>query len=167
MCLADDVKDNTNFDSNIEVSIPAWKTVTLQLSFGSSSKQRSLHLQKHSRIKRQKLSLSETDFIRLLNSFLLVSCTHSQTGSMNIMPCSGTPVTWGINLGENNLTVASLMAKSVMRAFESDAIKNAGITLDFLEIGNEPDLYGSNGHRPAGYSVSDYVPECADFLTIE
>ncbi|KAF8900143.1 glycoside hydrolase family 79 protein [Gymnopilus junonius] len=28
-----------------------------------------------------------------------------------------------------------------------------------LQVGNEPDLYGTHGHRPSGYSPSDYVGE--------
>jgi hypothetical protein len=46
-------------------------------------------------------------------------------------------VTWGLNLGANNLTNAYLMAKSIIKAFNSAAVKNKGIVLDFLEIGNE------------------------------
>lgn len=56
--------------------------------------------------------------------------------------------------------MASLMTQSIMKTFQSDAVKDAGITLDYLEIGNEPDLFGTNGHRPEDYSVFDYVPEC-------
>jgi hypothetical protein len=44
---------------------------------------------------------------------------------------------WGLNLGANNLTDAYLMAKSIFKAFQSSAVKARGVTLDFVELGNE------------------------------
>ncbi|PPQ71401.1 hypothetical protein CVT26_011116 [Gymnopilus dilepis] len=70
-----------------------------------------------------------------------------------------THVIWGVNFGKNNLTAAFLEAKSIVKAFASSAVKAAGITLDFIEIGNEADLYKNNGDRASSYSVSQYVPE--------
>ncbi|KAG6909980.1 hypothetical protein DXG01_013980 [Tephrocybe rancida] len=58
----------------------------------------------------------------------------------------GTHVTWGVNLGQNNLTAAVLETASIVKAFSSPQIKGAGIVLDYLEIGNEPDLYRNNGN---------------------
>jgi hypothetical protein len=51
------------------------------------------------------------------------------------------------------------MTRSIVKAFQSDAIKNAGIHLELLEIGNEPDLFGTNDHRAENYSVQDFAPE--------
>lgn len=65
----------------------------------------------------------------------------------------------GVNLGSNNITTAFLEARSIMAAFSSPAIRNAGIVLDFLEIGNEPDLYKNNGRRAITYSYTQYVKE--------
>jgi hypothetical protein len=44
---------------------------------------------------------------------------------------------WGLNLGANNLTDAYLMAKSIFKAFSSSEVKSKGITLQFVELGNE------------------------------
>ena len=45
-------------------------------------------------------------------------------------------------------------------AFTSDEVKNAGVTLDFVEIGNEPDHYGHRSARdPATWNVLKYVDE--------
>jgi hypothetical protein len=46
-------------------------------------------------------------------------------------------MTWGLNLGYNNLTNAYNMAKSIIKTFNSWDVKSKGIVLDFLEIGNE------------------------------
>lgn len=70
-----------------------------------------------------------------------------------------TRVTWGLNLGQNNITAAFLEAKSIVKAFSSPAIKRAGIVLDSIEIGNEANLYPSNGARPMTYTTSQYVKE--------
>ena len=71
-----------------------------------------------------------------------------------------THVIWGLNLGRYNLTATFLGAKSLVEAFASPAIKNAGIILDAIEIGNEPDRYNKNGARPKEYTSTDYVEEC-------
>lgn len=44
-------------------------------------------------------------------------------------------MTWGINLGLDNATNAMNMANSILKAFASAAVKQAGVVLDFLEIG--------------------------------
>ncbi|KJA26227.1 glycoside hydrolase family 79 protein [Hypholoma sublateritium FD-334 SS-4] len=72
-------------------------------------------------------------------------------------------VSWGLNLGENNLTAAFLEAKSLAKAFSSSQIKNAGITLDAIEIGNEADLYSNNGLRASTYTSTQYVSEWTTF----
>ena len=71
-----------------------------------------------------------------------------------------THVIWGLNLGQNNLTATFLEAKSLVEAFASPAVKNAGITLDAIEIGNEANRYGINGARPTTYTPAQYVKEC-------
>ncbi|KDR78988.1 hypothetical protein GALMADRAFT_63807 [Galerina marginata CBS 339.88] len=78
---------------------------------------------------------------------------------------SNTHVIWGLNLGQNNLTAAFLGAKSLMKAFASPSIKSAGITLDAIEIGNEPDLYMNNGARPSTYTSTQYVKDWITFAT--
>jgi len=64
-----------------------------------------------------------------------------------------------VNLGGNNITAAFLEARSIVKAFASSAIKNAGITLDAIEIGNEADLYKNNGLRSSSYTSTQYVKE--------
>lgn len=46
-------------------------------------------------------------------------------------------MTWGLNLGANNLSAAYLMARSIYKAFNSDSVTSKGIKLDFIELGNE------------------------------
>ena len=44
-------------------------------------------------------------------------------------------MTWGINLGLNNVTNAVNMAKSIIKAFNSNAVRRSGVKLDLIEIG--------------------------------
>lgn len=44
-------------------------------------------------------------------------------------------MTWGVNLGLNNITNAVNMAKSIAKAFKSATVKQAGVVLDLIEIG--------------------------------
>jgi hypothetical protein len=69
-------------------------------------------------------------------------------------------VIWGVNFRDNNITAAYLETQAIIKAFDSPTVKAAGISLDFLEIGNEADLYVRNGGRPKGWGVSQYVSEC-------
>ncbi|CAL1706862.1 unnamed protein product [Somion occarium] len=69
----------------------------------------------------------------------------------------GTHMTWGVNLGLDNVTNAVNMAKSIVKAFGASAVKAAGVTLDMIEIGNEADLYKNNGLRPSNWTVQQYV----------
>ena len=71
----------------------------------------------------------------------------------------GTHVTWGINFGQKNLTAAFLSARSIASAFSSPAMKDAGVTLAFVEIGNEADLYINNGARPSNWTPVNYTQE--------
>lgn len=61
------------------------------------------------------------------------------------------------------MTAAFLETKSIIKAFESTAVKAAGITLDFLEIGNEADLYYKHGARQLPWGPTEYVKQ-SDFL---
>lgn len=67
---------------------------------------------------------------------------------------TGTNVIWGVNLRDFNLTAASLEAHAIATAFASQSMKDAGVTLQAIEIGNEADLYGF-----AGFDVESYVTE--------
>ncbi|KAJ6494713.1 glycoside hydrolase family 79 protein [Mycena vitilis] len=78
---------------------------------------------------------------------------------------TGTGVTWGVNFGGKNLTATFLETQAIINAFSSPAVKNAGITLEFLELGNEADLYKNNGLRNSSYSVSQYTTEWITFAT--
>lgn len=50
-------------------------------------------------------------------------------------------------------------ARAMVEAFNSPMIKDRGIVLDAIEIGNEADLYPGNGHRPGNYTSAQYVNE--------
>lgn len=78
----------------------------------------------------------------------------------------GTHVIWGVNLGQKNISAASLEAQSILKAFSTQAFIHAGIVLDAIEIGNEPDLYGMNGMRSINYSSSDYFSEWSNFAPV-
>ncbi|GJJ10670.1 hypothetical protein Clacol_004897 [Clathrus columnatus] len=72
----------------------------------------------------------------------------------------GTQMTWGVNLGADNATNAVNMAKSILRAFASSEVKESGVELDLIEVGNEADLYGNNGLRnSANWTEADYVAD--------
>lgn len=71
----------------------------------------------------------------------------------------GTEVTWGVNLGTSNMTAAMLEAKAIFKAFSSPAVKQAGVTLKAVEIGNEPDVYTLTGHRNSSWNVVSYVQQ--------
>jgi hypothetical protein len=119
-------------------------------------------------------TIRQHNFFRQVRSLELPSIYVGPTESL------GTHVTWGLNLGGNNITTVFLQTQSILRAFASSAVKNAGITLDFLEIGNEADLYNNNGRpvifdimlvlknliglRNSSYSVTNYVDESVMLL---
>ncbi|KAL5500869.1 hypothetical protein ACEPAH_9256 [Sanghuangporus vaninii] len=76
----------------------------------------------------------------------------------------GSRVIWGVNLGTNNITAAFLEARAVRAAFASPEVRANGVSLEAVEIGNEPDLYGNNGHRdPSTWDVQEYVKEWTEF----
>ena len=63
-------------------------------------------------------------------------------------------VTWGVDFKHKHLTAAVLEAVAIVNAFSSSSFKDAGVVLEAIETGNEPDLYASNGGRPSPYTVS-------------
>ncbi|KAL1641950.1 hypothetical protein SLS58_005786 [Diplodia intermedia] len=81
---------------------------------------------------------------------------------------AGADVVWDLQvfLARRNLSNAVEFARDCVAGA---IVGGAGSTLNALEIGNEPDLYGSAGFfpnetdRPAGYAVADYVREFAQF----
>ncbi|THH06289.1 hypothetical protein EW145_g4187 [Phellinidium pouzarii] len=76
----------------------------------------------------------------------------------------GTHVIWGVNLGTDNLTAAVLEATAIKTAFDSSAVQKAGVLLELIEIGNEADLYGNNGHRNSStWTIAEYVKEWTQF----
>ncbi|KAG5651791.1 hypothetical protein H0H81_007377 [Sphagnurus paluster] len=91
---------------------------------------------------------------------LVVGDSYYQT--IRFMP-PGTHVTWGVNLGANNLTAAYLQTRAIANTFNSPAVKNAGIVLDHIEIGNEPDFYPSRGYRKGNWTAADYVENWTAF----
>lgn len=66
---------------------------------------------------------------------------------------------WGVNFGQLNVTAAFLEAQAIADAFQSSAVKSAGVTLEAVEIGNEADLYHSNGARPSNFTIQQYVSQ--------
>ena len=58
------------------------------------------------------------------------------------------------------MSAAFLEAQALAKAFASTAIKNNGIVLEAIEIGNEADLYLKTGARPRTYTSTEYVTEC-------
>ena len=68
-----------------------------------------------------------------------------------------TRVTWGLNLGQRNLTATFLEARALLKAF---SLPNITVVLEAIEIGNEADLYANNGMRTQGYDEVAYVKEC-------
>ncbi|KAI8984835.1 glycoside hydrolase family 79 protein [Trametes punicea] len=71
----------------------------------------------------------------------------------------GTRMTWGVNLGADNATNAVNMAKAIVGAFRTLAVKASGVILERIEVGNEADLYKNNGLRPSNWTVQEYVAD--------
>jgi len=68
-------------------------------------------------------------------------------------------------MAERNLTAAYLQTRSIIKAFGSPQVRDAGIVLDYIAIGNEPDLYKPHGQRPKTYNVNQWVREYKSFTT--
>ncbi|KAJ3747810.1 glycoside hydrolase family 79 protein [Lentinula detonsa] len=82
--------------------------------------------------------------------------------AQNLLP--GTHVTWGVNFKSLNLTAAFLEAGAIADAFNSFPASSR-LVLDAIEIGNEADLYTSNGGRPANFTIVQYVPQWTSFAS--
>ncbi|KAJ7124009.1 glycoside hydrolase family 79 protein [Mycena crocata] len=78
---------------------------------------------------------------------------------------AGTHVTWQVNLGQLNMTTAVLEAKAMVDAFDSAALQTAGVVLEYIEVGNEPDLYILHGLRDSSYNSATYLPEWTTFAS--
>ncbi|KAJ6557288.1 glycoside hydrolase family 79 protein [Mycena vulgaris] len=77
---------------------------------------------------------------------------------------AGTRVVWGVNLRSKNTTAAVLEALSIKKAFDSHAMKAAGVTLEFIEVGNEPDGYGDKlGYNTSTWTVEKFVAQWIEF----
>lgn len=76
---------------------------------------------------------------------------------------NGTQVQWGVNLREYNFTAAYLETVALMNAFSSPAVVEKNITLKFIEVGNEADLYRNNKGRNNSWNVQEYVSEWEHF----
>jgi Glycosyl hydrolase family 79 C-terminal beta domain len=61
----------------------------------------------------------------------------------------------GVNLGSDVVALAASQAKVFVQNMPKGSIRN-------IEIGNEPDVYFLNGHRPSTYDYADYA---LDFQT--
>ncbi|KAI0753139.1 glycoside hydrolase family 79 protein [Daedaleopsis nitida] len=72
---------------------------------------------------------------------------------------SGTHMTWGVNLGADNVTNAVNMINSIIKAFETSAVQGSGVVLDLVEVGNEPDFYELKGLRSSNWTVDEYVTD--------
>ncbi|KAJ7264016.1 hypothetical protein B0H12DRAFT_1102491 [Mycena haematopus] len=77
---------------------------------------------------------------------------------------AGTRVVWGVNLRSKNMTAAVLEALSIKKAFDSHAMKAANVTLEFIEVGNEPDDYvGQLGYNKTNWTVEKFVAQWTSF----
>ncbi|KAJ7134403.1 glycoside hydrolase family 79 protein [Mycena epipterygia] len=77
---------------------------------------------------------------------------------------AGTRVVWGVNLRSKNTTAAVLEALSIKKAFDSHAMQAAGVTLEFIEVGNEPDGYGDKlGYNTTTWTVDKFVAQWTEF----
>jgi hypothetical protein len=72
---------------------------------------------------------------------------------------ANTHVVFGVNLGSNDTENALNMARSIVNAFDSTETKDKNISLTFLEVGNEGDLYNGNGLRPKNYTASEWIQD--------
>lgn len=76
-----------------------------------------------------------------------------------------THVWWGVNLGQYNITAAYLESQALLAAFADPAVVAQGTTLEYIEIGNEADLYSNNGARNSSWNPIEYTREWIEFAT--
>ncbi|TFK35368.1 glycoside hydrolase family 79 protein [Crucibulum laeve] len=115
------------------------------------------------------VQFSQTIFPAISSTFPYPEATNITVGDTYYQTAKflppGTHVVWGVNFGQNNITAATLEATSIAKAFKTSDITNAGISLDAIEIGNEADLYKSNGDRASSYTSTQYTKEWTTFAT--
>ncbi|KAF8485871.1 hypothetical protein DFH94DRAFT_708576 [Russula ochroleuca] len=113
------------------------------------------------------VQLSESEFPAISTILPYPEATENVVGANFYLLASklppGTQVTWGVNFGQNNITAAFLEATAIVNAFTSAAFRESNITLEAIEIGNEADLYTSNGARNSSFNVQQYVSQWTTF----
>lgn len=90
-----------------------------------------------------KTTVVNDEALRLLGSFL---------------NATGWRLIWGLDIGKGSVAEAVAEAKAVQRA--------AGSQLLAFEIGNEPDLFPREKHRPPTYGYEDWLAEYRRFKTV-
>ncbi|TFK70312.1 glycoside hydrolase family 79 protein [Pluteus cervinus] len=115
------------------------------------------------------IQFSQTTFPAVTSTVPYPEATNITVGNgyyqaVQFLP-NGTHVIWGVNFGANNITAAFMETRAILQAFSSPAVRNAGIILDALEIGNEADLYPNNGLRVKGFSLAEYIQEWTTFAS--
>lgn len=75
----------------------------------------------------------------------------------DFLHATGWKLIWNLNLGNGSAESAADQAATV-----ADAVKDR---LLCFQIGNEPDLFARNGHRPESYIYSDYFKEFLRFAS--
>lgn len=82
-------------------------------------------------------------------STVVTSNNLAELGSF--LDVTGWKLIWGLNLGKGTEQQAVEEATSVTSAIKDKLLA--------FEIGNEPDLFSHEGHRPSGYSFAQYLEE--------
>ncbi len=75
-----------------------------------------------------------------------------------IQRATGAPFSFGLNLAGNNANAALDLVTAVQAAFDPSGVA-------VFDIGNESDLFGSNGYRDPSWSPSAYQVNLAAFIT--
>ena len=75
----------------------------------------------------------------------------------SFLDATGWRLIWGLDLGKGSASEAVAEAKAVQRA--------AGSQLLAFEIGNEPDLFSHEKHRPPNYGYEDWLAEYRQYKT--
>jgi Glycosyl hydrolase family 79 C-terminal beta domain len=70
----------------------------------------------------------------------------------------GAKFTLGVNLGSDNVSLAADQARYYVANMPANSLLA-------IEIGNEPDLYQSNGDRPTTYTFTNYLSDFATWQT--
>jgi hypothetical protein len=73
-------------------------------------------------------------------------------------PTPGVSFILGVNLGADNVALATDQAKQYVQGMPGGSIKS-------IEIGNEPDFYFENGFRSSTYSFTQYASDFETFAT--